>query len=335
LVPIAFAVLALAACKKEDKPKEDTPKSTAPADAATAKPTGDAGPTDAEKVAAALKKAEDAAAEEQKRWTPELTQQAVAVRDGKYQDTKAALTAILASPHRTPGNPERDVHRHPLETLTFFGITPKMTVVEIEPGAGWYTEILALLLAKQGKLIVAAPDANGPKDKMSTVYGRRADLFLSRSPELYGKVVRTTFTPEAMEFAPPGSADLALSFRELHGVVSSGEVPQYLAAVHAALKDGGIFGLVDHRAKPDAKPEESAKKGYLPEQWVIDQVTAAGFELVEKSEINANPKDTKDYEKGVWTLPPSYTLGETDKAKYAAIGESDRMTLKFKKVAKK
>jgi predicted methyltransferase len=333
LVPIAFAVLALTACKKEDKDKEQ-PKTTAPADAA-AKPAGDAGPSEAERVAKALAESETKAAEEQKRWTPELTAKAVALRDGKYKDSTAALTAILAGEHRTPGHKDRDPARHPVETLTFFGITPTMTVVELGAGGGWYTELLAPLLAAKGKLIVAGPDTNGPKDKMSSVYGRRLDLFLARSPELYGKVERTTIKPDAIELAPAGSADLVIAMREMHGMVRRGELAKYLAAIHAALKDGGIFGVEQHRAKEGTKGEDTAETGYLAEAWVIEQVTAAGFELVEKSEINANPKDTKDYEKGVWTLPRNYTLGETDKAKYTEIGESDRMTLKFKKVAKK
>ena len=332
-------VLAAAGCKSKDAAPAGEAKpavTAATSDASPAPPVADAGPTEAEKVAKALQDAEAEAAKEKQRWTPELTARAVAVRDGKYADTAAALTAILASDHRTPGHRDRDAARHPVETLTFFGLEPTMTVVELGAGGGWYTELLAPLLAGRGKLIVAGPDAAGPADKMSTVYGRRLDLFLARSPELFGKVERVAIgSPDAIRLGPDGSADLVLAIREMHNWQRRGELAAYLGAVHAVLKDGGTFGVVAHRARPDAKAEATAEQGYLPEAWVVEQVKAAGFELVGASEVNANPKDTKDYEKGVWTLPPNYRLGETDKAKYAAIGESDRMTLRFKKVAAK
>lgn len=327
---ILVALLSTSACKKkEPAPKaEPTPAVVVAVDAATV----DAGPTEAERVAEAIKKAEADAAEEAKRWTDDLNKQTAALRDGKYKDAKAALTAILAGPHRMPKHAERDGARHPVETLTFFGITPTMTVVELGAGGGWYTEILAPLLASKGKLVVAGPDAAGPADKMTTVYGKRLDLNLAKSPELFGKVERTTIaSPDSIKLGADGSADLVIAMREMHGWARRKEMDKYLAAVHAVLKDGGTFGVVQHRAKADAKPEESSEKGYLPEAWVIEQVTKAGFKLVEKSEINGNPKDTKDYEKGVWTLPPNLRGDEADKAKYTEIGESDRMTLKFKK----
>ena len=333
------ALLATSACKKkEPAPKQEpTPSTTAVvADAAPATATADAGPTEAERVAEALKKAEADAAEEATRWTPELEAKTAALRDAKYKDAAAALTAILAGPHRMPKHPERDAARHPAETLAFFGLTPTMTVVELGAGGGWYTELLAPLLANKGKLVVAGPDAAGPADKMTTVYGKRLDLNLAKSPALFGKVERATIAgPDAIKLGADGSADLVIAMREMHGWARRKETEKYLAAVHAVLKDGGTLGIEQHRAKPDAKVEDSAEKGYLPEAWVIEQVKAAGFELVASSEINANPKDTKDYEKGVWTLPPNLRLGETDRAKYVEIGESDRMTLTFKKIAKK
>ncbi|MDB4963113.1 MAG: hypothetical protein JWP01_3112 [Myxococcales bacterium] len=325
------------ACKKEESaPKADPAPTTPTAPVAPVTPTVDAGPTDTEKVAAAMKKADDEAAAEKTRWTPELEKQAVALRDAKYPDAKAALTAMLASPHRMPAHKDRDAARHPVETLTFFGMTPTSTVVELGAGGGWYTELLAPVLAPKGKLIVAGPATEGPADKMSTVYGKRLDQFLAKSPELFGKVERMSI-PETGEIkiAPDASADLVLSIREMHNWQRNGKVDAYLAAVHAALKDGGTFGLVAHRAKPGTKGEDTVKSGYLAEDWVIERVKAAGFELVEKSEVNANPKDTKDYENGVWTLPPNLREGDKDRAKYQAIGESDRMTLKFKKIAKK
>ncbi len=317
-------ILALTGCKKKDA--EVTGGS------GSAAPTIDAGLTDAEKLAKGMKEAEADAAKEKARWTPEITKAAIAVRDQDMTDVKAALTAILASPHREPNNAARDVYRHPVETLMFFGITPTSTVVELGAGGGWYTEILAPLLANKGHYIVAGPDTNAPAGKMSTVSGKRLDLFLAKSPELFGKVERVGIvTPDTMKLGTDGSVDLVLAIREMHNWQRRGDLDKYLHAINAALKPGGIFGLVAHRAAVGTKGEDTAEKGYLPEQWVIDHVTAQGFELVEKSEINANPKDTKDYPKGVWTLPPNYAEGDKDKAKYTAIGESDRMTLKFKK----
>lgn len=335
LSTILFVSLAATGCKKkESAPAPDEKGSaaaTAPAEAAEAPPT----PSAEERVAEALKKAEADAAEEQKRWTDELTQKVVALRDAKYKDAQEALTAILASPHRVPKHTERDAARHPLETLVFFGVTPSSTVVELGAGGGWYTELLAPLVANQGKLIVAGADANGPATEMSKVYGTRLDLFLAKSPELFGKVERVTISsPDAIQLGAAGSADLVIAMREMHGWQRRGQTSQYLAAAHAVLKDGGTFGVVAHRAAEGAKVEDVVEKGYLPEAWVIEQVEAAGFKLVEKSEINANAKDTKDYEKGVWTLAPNFREGDKDRAKYEAIGESDRMTLKFQKVAK-
>jgi predicted methyltransferase len=273
---------------------------------------------------------------EKARWTDEMRAQAAKLVAADYKDTKAALKAIMASPHRKPGNADRDAHRHPVETLTFFGIKPDSTVIEVGAGGGWYTELLAPLLAKKGKLIATGADPNGPADQMSTVYGNRLKLFLESSPELYGKVqVSHIAAPDKLELAPEGTADVAVAIREMHGWTRREQVDAYVAAVHKALKPGGVFGVVAHRAKPDADPKTSAEKGYLPEAWVIETVEKAGFKLAEKSEINANPKDTKDYEQGVWTLPPNFAEGDKDRDKYAAIGESDRMTLKFVKVETK
>ena len=329
---LLVALLAVGACRKhEEAPKADK-MAPVPAGVPGSAATIDAGLTDAEKIAKGMADAEADAAKEAKRWTPELTKAAIAVRDQTANDTATALAAILASPHRVPGNKDRDAARHPIETLTFFELEPTQTVVEIGPGSGWYTELLAPLLANHGKLIVAGPDAAAPAGKMSTVGGRRLDLFLAKSPELFGKVERVGITTaDTLKLGPETSADLALVIREMHDWQRDGELDKYLAAIRAVLKPGGTLGVVAHRAAPGTKGEDTAKTGYLAEQWVIDRVTAAGFELVGKSEINANPKDTKDYPQGVWTLPPSYSERDKDKAKYAAIGESDRMTLKFRK----
>jgi predicted methyltransferase len=300
--------------------------------ACSKKSDGPPEPTPAEKLAKGMADADAKAATEKQRWTPELTKAVIAVRDQEVKDTPSALAAILASPHRMPGNKDRDGARHPIETMTFFGLAPDQTVVELGAGGGWYTEILAPFLANKGKLIVAGPDAKAPVGAMSTVSGHALDLMLAKSPELYGKVQRVDISPAApIVLAPDGTVDLVLAMREMHNWQRRKELDKYLAAIHKALKPGGTFGLVAHRAKPGTKGEDTAESGYLAEQWVIDRVTAAGFDAPEKSEINANPKDTKDWPKGVWTLPPNYTEGDKDKAKYTAIGESDRMTLRFKK----
>jgi predicted methyltransferase len=269
------------------------------------------------------------------RLTPEIHAQAKALAEKSYPSTRAALEAALAGKHRKPGNADRDKYRHPVETLTFLGLQPKMTVIELSPGEGWYTELLAPTLAKRGKLLVTNGDPNGPIDQRRTFYAQRTKLFLERLPELYGKVETITVDDAAPNLGHQGDVDMVLLFRELHGMVTGKRLDKWLAAIHQALKPNGVLGIEQHRAKPDAAPEKSAQDGYLPEKWVIETIEAAGFKLAGKSEVNANKKDTKDHPEGVWTLPPGYALGDKDRAKYAAIGESDRMTLKFVKVAAK
>ena len=242
-----------------------------------------------------------------------------------------ALQAAIASSERTPANVTRDAARHPYETLSFFGIKPNMTVVELSPGGGWYTEILAPYLRDKGKLIVAGESVTSP-----TEYGQKAAARLSTkleaNPGMYGKVQRGVFeVPREYNFAPAGSVDMVVTFRNIHNWTGEGDdkVQEIFKSVHTALKKGGIFGVVDHRA-PAGKPVDP-KSGYLHEAEVIKMIEKAGFKLVAKSEVNANPKDTADHPKGVWTLPPVLALKDVDREKYVAIGESDRMTLKFKK----
>lgn len=268
------------------------------------------------------------------RWTPELHAEAKTLADKTFPSGKAAIQAAMAAKYRKPADVARDKYRHPAETLDFFGFKPTSTVLEFGPGEGWYTELLAPALAKKGKLLVTNTDPNGPPDERSTFYGQRFKLFLDTSPEALGKVETIAIDNKSPKLPQDGTVDLVLLTRELHGMVQQNKMGDWLAEFHKALKPNGVLGIVQHRAKPDANPEESAKKGYLPEKWVIQQVEAAGFKLAGKSEINANAKDTKDYADGVWTLPPSYRLGDKDHDKYAAIGESDRMTLKFVKIAK-
>jgi predicted methyltransferase len=241
------------------------------------------------------------------------------------------LKEIIAGDHRSAENRARDQYRHPLETLTFFGIRPDMTVVEIYPGRGWYTEVLAPYLKGSGTFYAA----EHPGDPSYEAVQRSLEAFdqkVKDAPELYGEVKRTKLTKDG-DIAPPGSADLVVTFRNVHSWMGAGTEDEAFAAMFRALKPGGVLGLVQHRGDPSVKQDPKAGSGYVNEDYVIALAKKAGFELAEKSEINANPKDTKDYPKGVWTLPPSLRLGDEDREKYLAIGESDRMTLKFVKPA--
>ncbi len=269
------------------------------------------------------------------RWTPELRAAAKKLAETKQPSLKAALKAALEGKHREPGNPERDKYRHPLETLELFGMKPNMTVFEYGPGEGWFTELLAPVLAPSGKLVVNTADPNGPADARPTLYAQRLALFLGKSPELFGKVERVVVDPKKPDLGLDGKLDMAIVMRGMHGWHRDKMMQVWLAEIHDALKPGGVLGIEQHRAKADANPDESTKQGYLPEAWLIKEVESAGFKLAAKSEINANPKDTKDYPEGVWSLPPTLRQKDKDRQKYLDIGESDRMTLKFVKVDKK
>lgn len=259
-----------------------------------------------------------------------LASPAFSAADG---EVAARLESLAAGDHRSAENKARNDARHPVETLTFFGIEPQMTVVELWPSTGWYTEILSPFLRDEGRYIAAGFDQASDND-----YIRRnlktLDDKLKANPELYDRVEITELAPpDKIEIAPAGSADMVLTFRNLHNWMSAGQLDTVIAAIHKALKPGGILGVVEHRADPEATPDAQAKSGYVSEEGAIRAIEAAGFELVEKSEINANPRDTKDYEGGVWSLPPTLRHGDKDREKYLAIGESDRMTLKFRKSA--
>jgi predicted methyltransferase len=248
--------------------------------------------------------------------------------------TDAKITQALAGPQRTDKERARDVYRHPRETLETFGLKDDMTVIELSPGGGWYTAVLAPVLRDRGKLVVAGGDPNGdPKSEIT----QNAQALLARfhaSPQVFDKVESVVLPRKGpIVLGPPESASMVLTFRNFHNWVGSDWMDRTLAASFAVLKHGGVLGLTDHRANPGAPtdPKTVDATGYVPEDFVVKTIEAAGFRLAGKSEVNANPKDTKDYPKGVWTLPPSYELGDADHAKYAAIGESDRMTLKFVK----
>ncbi len=245
--------------------------------------------------------------------------------------TAAAAEHVLGGAHRSAENRARDPARHPLDTLLLFGIKPDMTVAEIWPGPdGWYTEILSPLLNGAGKLYVAQMPA-APGNEFVTASLARYSAKLAARPDLYGKVTLTTLGPAGTEIAPPGSCDLVVTFRNIHNWMNLGYAKAAFDAMNRALKPGGILGVVEHRADPAKPLDPRASNGYVNEDYAIQLIESAGFELVERSEINANPKDTKDYEQGVWTLPPTLRQGNRDREKFEAIGESDRFTLKFRK----
>ncbi|NQY63314.1 MAG: class I SAM-dependent methyltransferase [Alteromonadaceae bacterium] len=246
-----------------------------------------------------------------------------------HQTHKTKLEKAISGDHRSTKNKDRDVYRHPKETLSFFGFHPKMTVVEIAPGGGWYTEILAPALKGTGKLYGAHYPDTGEDNYFSNSRKRLEKKMASN--DVFSDVVLTNFTPKkSNELAPAGSADLVLTFRNLHNWGEEGMVAVFKDA-YAALKKGGVLGVVEHRMPETQNWKENKRSGYVPQSLVVKFAKTAGFTLDMSSKINANPKDTADYPKGVWTLPPSLTLKEKDKAKYLAIGESDRMTLKFVK----
>jgi predicted methyltransferase len=248
-------------------------------------------------------------------------------------ETELLLDQAIAGHHREAKNVARDVYRHPKETLLFFGLKPGMTVVEIWPGGGWYTEILAPVLHDKGKLyeasfagqLKAAPDL---RREIERDFRKK----LAQRPEIYDRIIHTELqAPEYTAIAPRGSADLVLTFRNVHNWAKDGSADAAFKVFYDVLKPGGILGVSDHRAKPGTPFEDMIRNGYVTEDYVIELAQRAGFRLAAKSEINANPKDTKDHPKGVWTLPPTLRLGDQDREKYLAIGESDRMTLKFLK----
>ncbi|MBI1943386.1 MAG: class I SAM-dependent methyltransferase [Betaproteobacteria bacterium] len=238
--------------------------------------------------------------------------------------------SVLAAPHRTASNVARDGYRHPLEVIAFFGVRDHSTVVEILPGsAGYYMEILAPFLRERGRYIAANRDRTAAPQYLADHQKLLARL--SAEPALYGRVLVTQFNADRHEIAPPGSADFVLTFRNLHNWIERNEIEGALRAFHKALKPGGVLGVVDHRARGDLPQAAQMKSGYVRQDVAVALIEKAGFRLAGASEVNANPKDTKDHPAGVWTLPPTYRLKEKDRAKYAAIGESDRFTLKFVK----
>ncbi len=234
-------------------------------------------------------------------------------------------------PHRSAANRARDAHRHPAATLAFFNIEPTMTVLELAPGGGWYTEILAPYLRGRGQLVAAVPPTDSSNEfrrNMATAFRQQ----LAERAAVYGEVRLVTLdTPATIELGPEASVDAVLTFRNLHNWHKDERMEQVIAAAFRVLKPGGVFGVVEHRAPVDSALERINTTGYVPQAWAIERITAAGFVLEAQSEINANPRDTRDHPNGVWSLPPTYRGGDVDRARFEAIGESDRMTLRFRK----
>jgi predicted methyltransferase len=248
----------------------------------------------------------------------------------------ARFDTALAAEHRGDKHKARDQYRHPKETLQFFGLKPGLRVIEIWPGGGWYTELLAPALRDTGKLVLAVQDETDmaqPEFEREMVKDYKANL--GQHPELYDQAEVVTFNPpKANALGPDGSADLVVTFRNVHNWVEAKGAADAFAAFYKVLKPGGTLGVEEHRAAPGKSAEESYESGYMSEDAVTKFATDAGFTPAGKSEVNANSKDTKDYPKGVWTLPPTLVEGKQDRDKYLAIGESDRMTLRFVKPAK-
>jgi len=241
------------------------------------------------------------------------------------------LDQAISGEHRSDANKARDQYRHPKETLEFLGLQSNMTVVEITPGGGWYTEILAPVLKDSGKLIGAHYPDTGEDNYYSNSRKKLEEKLASNA--IFSEVQLSNFIPKKQsELAPAGTADMVLTFRNLHNWGDEG-VQQVFIDAYRALKAGGVLGVVEHRL-PKGVTANDMNNGYVSVEKTIEQAKAAGFELAASSEVNANAKDKASYDKGVWTLPPVLALKEKDKEKYLAIGESDRMTLKFVKVAK-
>jgi predicted methyltransferase len=241
--------------------------------------------------------------------------------------TSEALDAAIAGDHRPEADRARDAWRHPKQTLLFFGLRPEMTVIEIAPGAGWYTRVIAPVVRDKGRYLAALP----PLDPANESSVRTHDGFraLAASATVLDQAGVVPFSPGRVEMGPAGTADLVVTFRNIHNWMARDVAAAAFADMYRALKPGGILGVVEHRGNPQVPQDPRAGRGYVNQSHAIRLIEGVGFRLVATSEINANPRDTKDHPGGVWALPPTYAEGEKDRDRYAAIGESDRFTLKF------
>jgi predicted methyltransferase len=241
----------------------------------------------------------------------------------------AAIRAALAGDQRKDKERARDGARHPVETLAFFGLRSDATVVELWPGGGYYTAILAPVLADRGKLVVTHFDPQGDPKSEDTEEAHAILDRLAGAPAVFGKVAPQQITATSFSFGSDASADFVLTFRNVHNWIEAGYADQVFAAAARVLKPAGVLGVEEHRGKPGMTTQQIRDTGYVPEDVVIQLAARAGLRLAESSEINANPRDTKDYPHGVWSLPPTLAGKDVDRAKYLGIGESDRMTLRF------
>ncbi len=247
---------------------------------------------------------------------------------GAAPSADPSLAAAVASSARRPAEIARDPVRHPVEELTFFGLKPTMSVVELWPGGGYWTDILGVYLAPHGTYTIALPPSgNVEEDKQA----ERLNARLAAEKDRVGHVNETALGRDHFDIAPPGSADLVVTFRNLHNWMDGGYADEALAGIFKALKPGGILGMEEHRGRNDQPQDPKARSGYVRQDYAIALAKKAGFVVVATSEINANPRDTKDWPDGVWTLPPSFFEGDKDRAKYAAIGEADNFVIKFRK----
>ena len=259
-------------------------------------------------------------------------------KPARAETVNAQLAKAIAGDWRDPKNSARDAFRNPGQTLTFFGVRADQNVVEITPGGGgWYAEILAPYLRDKGRYGAAMVDPSLLPEGRGRDYQQKSldDLKarLAAHPSRFDKAAFVLFDPKQPRFGEAGSADAVLTFRNVHNWVSAGTADSYFAAFFQALKPGGVLGVVEHRAKPGTDMETMRRSGYMTEALVIELATKAGFVLDARSEVNANPKDTADHPNGVWTLPPTNRHDAEEAQKYRAIGESDRMTLRFVKPA--
>jgi predicted methyltransferase len=239
-----------------------------------------------------------------------------------------ALVSAVADPARKPAHVARDTARHPVEELTFFGLAPTFTVVELWPGSGYWTDILGPYLAPRGHYYISLPvPGNAEEDAGMKRFRER----IAEEKGRLGTLHETALGKGHFDIAPAGSADLVLTFRNLHNWMEDGFADDALAACFKALKPGGILGIEEHRGRNDQPQDPKAKSGYVRQDYTIAMAKKAGFEYVGASEVNANPRDTKDWVDGVWTLPPTLSQGDKDRAKYVAIGEADNYVLKFRK----
>lgn len=250
------------------------------------------------------------------------------------EEAAEKLATVIAGEHRSADNKARDQYRNPAETLQFFSVGPDSAVVEIWPGGGWYTEILAPYLRDEGRYIAAGfdPESNVEFIRLAA---ERYQAKLDENPELYGKTETAVFMPPGqLEEIPENTADVVLTFRSIHNWMPRGNQDAIFAAMYRMLKPGGVLGVVEHRGDPAIPQDPEAKSGYVNQDYAIELAEKAGFVLNGSSEINANPQDIKDYPEGVWTLPPTLRLKEQGRETYLGIGESDRFTLRFIKPAK-